>query len=314
VQDEFELVKDVTLSAGLRFDSTEVSGKDPLSGDTFESGDNDDSFWSPKAAIVWRFRNDASVYFSYAKGFRLPNIDEAFGFFGFNEGLDPERSNSYEIGVKMRREEIHFDLTFYRLDVDDEILFNHEIDADFGMFGIGANPRSVNIDRVRHQGIEVSTRIFPLEWLEIYGSYTYEDNEIRKDSFSLGPGELRPSLKGERLPLTPEHRGNFGVNATLPCSVELGFNGNITGSRYRANDLLNEYSKLSSFAVFDTRVAYRPTFGEHVRLDVEFRVNNLFNNKYEEFAGERTFVRGEFGSFASPTRNYMGTVAVTVTR
>lgn len=314
VQDELELAKRVTLSAGLRYDSTEVSGKDLVNGGRFETANSEDDFWSPKAGIVWRFRSDASAYFSYARGFRLPNVDEAFGFFGFNAGLKPERSNSYELGVKLRREQIHFDLTLYRLDVEDEILFNHEIDGEFPPFGFFPNPTSVNIDRVRHQGIEVSTRIFPWDWLEVYGSYTYDDNEIRRDNFALGPGEMRPSLDGKRLPITPEHRGNFGANITLPYWIELGFNGNITGRRYLANDLLNEYPKLSSFAVYDTNAAFRPKIGKHVQLDLEFRVNNLFNNKYEEFGGERTFVRGEFGFFPSPTRNYMGTLAVTVTR
>jgi outer membrane receptor protein involved in Fe transport len=71
---------------------------------------------------------------------------------------------------------------------------------------------------------------------------------------------------------------------------------------------------LPSFAVYDMSTAFRPKIGKHVQLDMEFRVNNLFNNKYEEFAGERTFQRGEFGFYPSPSRNYMGTLAVTVTR
>jgi iron complex outermembrane receptor protein len=309
VQDELQIWKQVTLSAGLRYDSTEASGEDMIDGGRFETADGDDDFWSPKAGIVWRFRSDASAYFSYARGFRLPNVDEAFGFFGFNEQLEPERSDSYEIGAKLRREQIHLDLTLYRLDVEDEILFHHEIDSIFG-----ANPRSVNIDKVRHQGVEVSTRIFPWKWLEIYGSYTYEDNEIRRDLFSLVPGELRLSLEGKRLPITPEHRGNFGVNLMFPYWIELGFNGNITGSRYMANDLLNEFSKLPKFSVYDLKAAFRPVIGKHVKFDVVFRVNNLFDNEYEEFGGERTFVRNEFGFYPSPKRNYMGTIAVTVTR
>jgi len=309
VQDELEIFKRVTLSGGLRYDSTEIRGTDRVSGSRFETADSDDDFWSPKAGIVWRFCSDASAYFSYAKGFRLPNIDEAFGYFGFNEQLQPERSNSYEIGVKLRREKIHFDVAVYRLEVDDEILFNHEI--DLGGF---AYPRSVNIDRVRHQGVEVSTRVFPWKWLEVYGSYTYDDNEIRSDDFTLAPGEMRPSLDGEQLPITPRHRGAFGVIATLPYWFELGFNGNITGSRYLANDLLNEYPKLPRFAVYDLLAAFRPKIGDHVQLDFEFRVNNVFDNKYSEFGGERTFARGNFGYYPSPTRNYYGTFAVTVAR
>ena len=105
------------------------------------------------------------------------------------------------------------------------------------------------------------------------------------------------------------------MNATLPYWIELGFNGNFTGSRYGANDLLNEFSKLSSFAVYDARVAFRPTIGKHVQLDLVFRANNLFNNKYEEFGGERTFVRGEFGFYPSPRPQLHGHAReVTVTR
>jgi len=309
VQDELDIAKRVTLSAGLRYDSTEIVGRDLIYGSRFETANDDDDFWSPKAGIVLRLCADASAYFSYAKGFRLPNVDEAFGYFGFNEGLKPERSNSYEFGLKLRAEKLHFDVAFYRLDVEDEILFDHEIDGFFGAY-----PYSVNIDRVRHQGVELSGRIFPWKWLEIYGSYTYEDNEIRSDDFALVPGEMRRSIAGNRLPITPEHRGSFGVIATLPYWIELAFNGNITGSRYAANDLLNEYSKLSSFAVYDLLAAFRPTIGEHVELDFEFRVMNLFNEKYAEFGGERTFARGELGYFPSPTRNYMGTFGITVKR
>ncbi len=314
VQDEFEIAKRVTLSAGLRYDSAEISGRDLVNGGRFETADSDDDFWSPKAAIVVRLCAEASAYFSYARGFRLPNVDEAFGFFGFNEELEPERSDSYEIGFKLRDEKIHFDAAFYRLDVDDEILLNHEIDAEFPPFGFFPNPTSVNIDRVRHQGVEVSGRVFPWKWLEIYGSYTYEDNEIRSDDFAVGPGEMRRSIAGNRLPVTPEHRGSFGAIATLPFWFELGFSGNITGSRYLANDLLNEFPKMSSFAVYDLNAAFRPKIGKHVQLDFEFRANNLLNEKYEEFGGERTFVRGDFGFYPSPTRNYMGTFAVTVKR
>ena len=70
----------------------------------------------------------------------------------------------------------------------------------------------------------------------------------------------------------------------------------------------------SSFGGAATRGAVRPKIAGHVQRDVVFRVNNLVDNKYEEFGGERTFGGDEVGFYPSPTRNYMGTLAVTVTR
>ena len=89
------------------------------------------------------------------RGFRLPNINEAFGFFGFNPGLDIQTSDSWEVGAKLRTPRISANLAAYWMNVHDQILFNHEIDdPDFGF----PSPRTVNFDRVWHRGVET--------WLE----------------------------------------------------------------------------------------------------------------------------------------------------
>ncbi len=299
LQEELNLTPDLLLSAGLRYDDGQLHGSDPtLPGSSF---DNDDAVWSPKASLSYRVIEPVAVYAAYSHGFRFPNIDEAFGLFGFFPQLATETSNAYEIGGKLRMDCVTANLALYWMDVEDQILFDHEIDGAFG-----PSPMNVNIDRVRHRGLEFGSQLDPLPWLEFHANYTLDDTQIQHDSIT--------GLDGKRLPITPLHRGNVGVRFKLPYSISVATDTRVIGSRYLANDLRNEFKKLPAFAVVDAGVGWRPMIGENLELGFQFWVRNLLDHKYEEVGGERTFARGEFGFFPSPGRSFEGSVAITLRR
>lgn len=300
VQNEIGLTETISASGGVRFDYARMRGRDRANDTTFRIKK---TIWSPKAALTWRFAEPASVYASYARGFRMPNINEAFGFFGFNPGLDPQKTDSFEIGAKLRSERIRADLAAYWMIVHDQIYFDHEIDdPDFGF----PAPRDVNLDKVWHRGVELFVSAYPWEWIELHGSYTYTDTEIRKDDIT--------DLEGKELPITPHHRGRLGFRLELPWWLELGMDVNIVGSRWLANDLRNEWEKLPKFATWDLRAAFHPKLREWLELDASVEVRNLFERDYTGFGGERTFSRGAFGFNPSPRRNYTARLAIRVTQ
>ena len=107
---------------------------------------------------------------------------------------------------------------------------------------------NVNVDRVRHQGVELSGNFRPWDWLEIFGTYTYDNVRIQRIAESS-------MLKGTRMPITPEHRGNVGFTVFLPYGFEVGGNANYVGSRPVANDLFEVADKLPRYATYDARVA-----------------------------------------------------------
>ncbi|UCE85668.1 MAG: TonB-dependent receptor [Deltaproteobacteria bacterium] len=311
-QEELNLTDDLLLSAGLRFDHARYENNDRIG--TSATVHSTFDFWSPKAALTYRVREPLSVYASFARGFRFPNFDEAFGFFGFVPELDPERSKSYEVGAKFRDDRASANLALYQMDVKDEILFDHEFitndPASCFPAPPCASPRNVNFDRVRHRGLEFSANLRPLEWLELYGSYTYDDTEIRRDSLS--------GLDGNRLPITPRHRGTYGVRLFLPYGVELWANANVVGSRLVANDLENlRQPKLRKFSVYDLTATFRPEVGHYLGLGDQLEValqgvvRNVTDREYTEFGGQGTFDPTTVGFDPSPTRNYE--VGITVT-
>jgi iron complex outermembrane receptor protein len=301
-QEEFSLLENLLLSAGIRYDDAQYSGSstsvDPFM-TTVLNLSRSPTALSPRAAITWRFLPATSAYFSYSRGFRFPNFDESIGFFGDFFDLKPQRSHAYEIGLKHRSEEFSANLALFWMDVKDEIFFNPLIvDPDFG-FSFAQN---ANLERVRHRGIEVSSNWRPLPWLELYGSYTLDEARIEKDPLT--------NLEGERVPLEPLHHGSAGFFLFLPCHFEVGLNANVVGSRHVANDFGDAPSDLPTHYTLDATLAWRAPFGEHLGVALLFRVRNLTDQHYSEVAGAPTFGPGPLGFNPAPGRNYEGGVSV----
>lgn len=297
-QSELNLTEDLILSGGVRRDSAHYRGVvrdyDPFSTSFFETKFNvRQEEWAPKGALTWRVCEPVSLYASYARGFRFPNFDEAFGVFGFSPGLVPQTSDTYETGIKVRTERLSLNAAVYHMDVDDEIFLDPLAPNPLipGVFGV-----NVNIDRVQHRGFELSGSVRPTDWLEIYGSYTLDDVKFQRDPLT--------DLDGYRLPITPRHRGTAGAIVSLPYGFEIGGNANYVGSRFVANDVTNSLPKLPRFATYDVRVGWRHELGERMSFLVDATAYNVTGREYEEFGGVSLF-SPRIGFYPSPERHYL---------
>jgi iron complex outermembrane receptor protein len=296
LQNELNLTDDLLLVLGVRNERAHYDGRDRLTGMDFRARGGE---WAPKAALSWRVMEPVSVYASYARGFRFPNFDEAFGVYGTTPGLGPESSQSYEVGAKVRTECLTFNLAAYYTNVYDEIFFNPLAPNPLGFFP-GIN---VNLDRVRHRGVEVFASLRPTSWLDVYGSYTFDDVEITRDSLT--------GLEGSQMPLTPRHRGNAGLRVYLPWNFELGADAVWVGDRRLANDVRNRLDRLPGWARYDLRAGWRRAVTEWLTLSVDATVYNLTGERYTEFGGLSSF-SPRVGFFPSPERHYVVTTEVAV--
>jgi outer membrane receptor protein involved in Fe transport len=238
----------------------------------------DFTLWSPKAALSYRILPPLAVYAAYARGFRLPNYDENAPLLPVLPGdpvllpdLDPQTSDSGEVGLKFEGQRVQAGVAYYYMQVEDELIF----DPVFPPFG-----SNVNFDEVIHQGVEVSFQLRPLEWLELSGSYTFEDVVVRD--------HVTAAFEDQRVPLNPRHRGSVGVLLELPYWLEAGWTVNVVGSRHLANDFAHLGGKLGRYAAHDLVFAFRPPLGEHVELALHAGVYNLGAEHYSDF-GVRAF-------------------------
>jgi outer membrane receptor protein involved in Fe transport len=318
LQDEVSLREDLRLSLGVRYEDAHYHGtqrippspfppqetSEPDCDDLEPQGtgtrcDTEQTVWGPRAALTWRLAPAASLYASYARGFRLPNIDEVFGFFGSSPGLDAQKSDAYEVGAKLRAGRVSGNLALFTMDVEDEIFFDL----------LAGNPpgfpefvgRNVNLGEVRHRGVEVQASWWALEWLELFGSYTYDDVKITDDPLT--------GLEGESMPITPRQRGYAELRLIAPAwlapGLELALHGRYVGSRRLANDHEGESRELPKYASYDLVLrASRPLARWLPGTDasLELAVRNLFDRQYSEWGGLSSF--GGVGLFPSPGRHY----------
>ncbi len=247
-----------------------------------------------------------AIYASNARGFRLPNFDENTPLlFGTDPipDLDAQRSDTFETGVKYETDWIQASVSYYHMRVKDELIFDPITFANR------------NFGRVIHNGVETSFRLELIEWLTLYGSYTFEDVKIRKDENIF--------LEDQRLPINPIHRGTVGLLVQLPCWIEAGYNANIVGERGLSNDFTHEASRLDSYSTHDMHIAFRPELGDHVEGSISFAVRNITAKKYSEFGvvsffgppGEDPGPNGLFESFfPAPKRTWEVGFVLTVRR
>jgi outer membrane receptor protein involved in Fe transport len=162
--------------------------------------------------------------------------------------------------------------------VRDEILFDPESFAN------------LNLDRVRHRGVEVAGSLRPWPWLLLSGAYTFDDVEIL-DAGSAPFGGT-PSLDGARMPITPKHRGSLGALLELPWGIELAANANLVGERSLANDFDDQVGKLGFYATLDFLLRARLAdlareagleLGTHVVPTLALAMRNATDDHYADF-------------------------------
>jgi vitamin B12 transporter len=155
VQDELRLFDRVILGGGLRYEDNDTFG-DALTG---------------RASIAVPIKETGTkLRGAWGEGFRAPTINDLF-FPGFgNPDLQPENSESYELGADQRlwQDRVRFGVTFFHNQ------FNNLIQ-------IVAQPGGLflpqNVGRAITEGVEFSSEVYPVDWLSLYANYTYTETE-----------------------------------------------------------------------------------------------------------------------------------------
>ena len=149
------------LYPALRFDWYDLSARnDPLL-PAFSGASQDGSRLSPKFGAVWKLTDQVRLFANYATGFKAPEPGQVNQFFenlafGYtsapNPDLGPERSESFEGGIRFSSDHVSLDLTAftarYKDFISQEVVSGSFTPADPAVY------QFVNLDRARVQGAE----------------------------------------------------------------------------------------------------------------------------------------------------------------
>ena len=242
------------FSAGLRFDDNESFG-----GETTGN-------------IAWGYDLTDDLYLSLGWGsaFKAPTFNDLYyqspwGSNG-NPDLEPETSESWEIGISGRSDWADWDLRLFRTDAENLIQWVEQ--APFVW-------QPENISAARIDGIELTVSGEFLGW-DLDGSMTVIDPEDRRTGNTL-PRRSRQTAK---------------VNLYRRFSdTEFGVTWIAQGHRFDDPDNL---VRLAGYGILDLRLRYFPDD----EWEIGLKVGNLFDHGYQTAAGYRMPGREVFASLS----------------
>ena len=228
---------------------------------------------------------NTKVRTSYATGFRAPTINDLF-FPNFgNPDLDPEKSKSFDVGVDQFffKKRIKLSAGYFWNRYRDLIETIQSV-ATCGTGPFGANFCPVNVSKARTRGLETSLSIVVaqdlpfVKFLDVQGQYTYTST--------------RNLDTGRRLARVPVDQVSARIHYQPITPVHVIVDVRWVGSQFnRPSRAENDSQRVPSFKVVNLAMSYDVT----KQLEVYTRVDNLFNEKYEEILFFGTPVRSVFG-------------------
>ena len=215
------------------------------------------------AAWVLQVSPEGRLRASWGQGFRAPNFNELyypgfFGSFGGNPDLDPERSQSLEVGYShVFSSMLRAELSAYRSRIDDLIAFE------------GIDNQAINIQQARIEGVESELIGSTDAWQwRAQGTWTQAINE------STGNALLR----------RPKIKGLVDVRYRFESGTELGLEVSATGKRPDFGGVLPGYGRIDLSASWPLADRWR----------LEGRLENLGDRDYRLVDGYATPGRSLF--------------------
>jgi iron complex outermembrane recepter protein len=246
----------------------------------------DDSF-IPQAGISWAITDAHEVFASYAENMRAFVSAATAGPFGTTQNgfdaivgnLEPETSQTYELGWRFRMGSVQGVASVYQVDFEDRLLA-----ISLGSSIVGAPSALANVGSVETRGFEVGMLWEPIEHFTLFGSYSYTDSTY-EDDVVTGTGAVIPT-GGKTVVDTPENmlKGEVGYdNGRLFAKVGLDY----IDERYFT--YLND-QKVDSRTLVDLAFGYRlQDLGFLRQLTLQANVTNAADEDYISTVGSGGF-------------------------
>jgi outer membrane receptor for ferrienterochelin and colicins len=278
-EDTWYVIDPLAITFGLRHDDHEVFG----------------SQLSPRLYGVYTLNGQWTIKGGVSTGFKTPKTTQLYdGVTGFggqgtspmfgNPDLEPETSTSAELAAYWEHPAGHnFNATVFQNTFDDKIdsqpcgggtALSCSATGEYADLGYSTSSKTVNIDEVVIEGVELAGRWQILDNLSLRANYTYTDSEQKSGAD-----------KGQPLGNSARHMANATLDWQALERLNLFLTLEARSKRYRGQHVITDESLYyHDYEVFHLGASYKVT--EHVTVNA--RVNNLLD---EDFTSYRTEFR-----------------------
>jgi len=269
---DYEIVRGVTLTGGLRYTDTKQS----IDGCTFFNGfcvtgvnitgeqKQDNLSW--RAGVNFKPNDDTLLYGLISRGYKAGLFPAIFAFSQAQiNPVNQEKLTSYEVGAKVNLldRRVQFSTSGFYYDYLDKQFFTYTT-----VPLIGAVNTIVNIPTSKVKGIDAELTVRPMQTLTLHVAFTYVDTEVGR-FHGIGAAGNPVDYTGKEFNFAPPLSATFDAQyrATLSANLQ-GYAG--VNAFYNARTFAdlgeNPDARLPAYATVDLRAGLQSHAGWRIGL------------------------------------------------
>jgi len=216
LQEEISLFDNLTLTAGLRYDYFEFDNDadyDFSNGGEYKYDKKPDyDKWNPRVSLNYRPLDNLSVYGSYARSYRAPNIYDYYASGSYSSRnaytLKPETFTQYETGIRYAFAQwLNIDTAIFHIEIEDML--------DSAYDESGKYMGKQNIGESEIKGFELALSGMPVDWFSYKIAYTYTDARYTDDILAKQDRTTTVNIDDNRLTKISYNKLNIDFNTRL---------------------------------------------------------------------------------------------------
>ena len=249
--------------------------------DTVNHGEGSYTEWSPRLAIEHYVTDSLNVYASYGHSFNPPPLSQVYRYTDVvraNPNLDPERSDTFEVGMKKEwGTKTALNLSAFYVKTKDKVKYVTHYDngdVDYKMYE--------NVDQETRRGIELELRHQLSSKWSVFGNYTWQMGRIKHKDLpntnASGYEEINYDI--------PKHIFHAGLEYTNGKWNAL-WDAQYVSRRQSVDDITGQYGSSDSYFISNVAMNYK--FSKEATL--QLGIQNVFNRVFfdDEATAGRTY-------------------------
>ncbi len=284
VQDQWDVSDAFTVTAGFKGQSVKLEATpiNPVPGPLALGQIKGEDLFLPQVGVLYKLGGGNEIFASFTQNQRAftaaattgPFATSAAGFAALRDRIEPEKTNTYEVGFRFGEGQLTGVIAAYLVNFQNRLL---AIPQGPGIVGNAA--LLSNVGDVRSVGAEIGIQWEPVDNFTVTGSYAYNENTYRDDVINQS-GVVVQRIKGRTVVDSPESIAN----------LELAYDDGQFYARGNANYTSERFFTFSNDRSVEGRVLVDGLIGFRLQSDnrflnglaIEGTVTNLFD---EEFVG-----------------------------
>jgi iron complex outermembrane recepter protein len=308
----YEIVKDLNLFVDFQYRKIDytIDGDDDDLRDLTQS--HHFEFFNPKVGLYLKINEKQDLYFNFSRANREPNRDNYVDADPSGKQPVSETLNDFELGYKYNASNFAFNANAYYMLYQDQLILTGEIN-DVG------SPIMVNVDNSYRLGVELSAGIKLSQKIKWDLNLTLSQNKVKDfteyvDDWDNG-GQISNKLGTTDLSFSPNIIGNSQISWYATRTLNVSFQSFLVSKQYIDNSSSND-RKLDGYKVNNLKFTWKVPQKITKELNINLKVNNLFNEKYENNAWVYSYIYEgqrykEDGYFPQAGINFMAGLDIT---